>query len=202
MAEGENAMRTALFLVLATAALQFVVPDALAQQYRWTDDTGRVHYSDTPPPAATKNVQKKDLKGSVVSSEPPFELQLAVKNAPVTLYTSPSCKQGCPEARATLNKRGVPFREVQVWDPETNELLRKLSGATQVPTLQVGSNVQKGFEQGAFDRLLDIAGYPKAGSMPERKQAAPPVPEGYAGPGTQVAPAPAAPEVAEKPPAQ
>ena len=190
-------MRTALFLVLATAAAC-----ALAQQYRWTDDKGRVHYSDTPPIPANKSLQKKDLKGSVVSSESPFELQLAVKNAPVTLYTSPSCKEGCPEARETLNKRGVPFKEVQVWDTESNELLRKVSGANQVPTLQVGSSVQKGFEQGAFDKLLDIAGYPKAGSMPVRKQPAPPVPEGYEPPGTPAAaPVPAAPEGAPKPPA-
>ena len=191
-------MRTACFLVLATAA-----GCVLAQQYRWTDDKGRVHYSDQQPPAATKGVQKKDLKGSVVSSDSPFELQLAVKNAPVTLFTSPSCKQGCPEARETLNKRGVPYKEVQVWDPETNDLLRKVSGAAQVPTLQVGISVQKGFEQGAFDKALDIAGYPKAGSMPVRKQAAPPVPEGYEPPGAPAAaPAPAAPDDAPKPPAQ
>ncbi len=190
-------MRTALFLILATATAC-----ALAQQYRWTDDKGGVHYSDTPPPPSSKGVQKKDFKGGVVSSQTPFELQLAVKNAPATLYTSPSCKEGCPEARATLNKRGVPFREVQVWDAETNELLMKISGAKQVPTLQVGSNVQKGFEQGAFDRLLDIAGYPKAGSMPARNQAAPPVPEGYEAAGAPAAAAPAAPDGEQKPPAQ
>lgn len=192
-------MRTTLFLVLAIAALHFAVPDALAQQYRWSDDKGGVHYSDTPPPAATKGVQKKDLKGNVISSEAPFELQLAVKNAPVTLYTSPSCKEGCSAARESLNKRGVPFKEVQVWDEETNALLKKASGSNQVPVLQAGSSVQKGFEQGAFDKLLDIAGYPKAGSMAVRKQPAPPPPEGYEPPG---APDAAAPEGEQKPPAQ
>ena len=30
-----------------------------AQQiYRWTDDKGRVHLTDTPPPASAKGVQK------------------------------------------------------------------------------------------------------------------------------------------------
>ena len=71
-------MRTVLFLFLATAA-----GCVLAQQYRWTDEKGGVHYSDTPPPTSAKSVQKKDLKGSVVSSEVPFELQLAAKNAPL-----------------------------------------------------------------------------------------------------------------------
>ena len=188
-------MRTVLFLFLATAA-----GCVLAQQYRWTDEKGGVHYSDTPPPTSAKSVQKKDLKGSVVSSEVPFELQLAAKNAPVTLYTSPSCKEGCNDARQTLNKRGVPFKEIQVWDDETNDLLRKVSGTSQVPTLQVGRSLQMGFEQGAFDKLLDIAGYPKAGTLPVRNQGVPPLPEGYEPPG---APAPASPvNEATKPAAQ
>ncbi len=33
--------------------------------------------------------------------------------------------------------------------------------------------MQKGFEEGAYDSLLDIAGYPKAGTVPARTQAAP-----------------------------
>jgi hypothetical protein len=45
--------------------------------------------------------------------------------------------------------------------------------------------VQKGFEEGAYHGLLDIAGYPKTGEAPARSQAEPkPVP----------APAAAAPE--------
>jgi len=32
---------------------------ALAQQlYRWTDEKGRVHITDTPPPASARNVQR------------------------------------------------------------------------------------------------------------------------------------------------
>ena len=49
---------------------------------------------------------------------------------------------------------------------------------TVAPTLTVGGTVQKGFEQGAFDRALDIAGYPKTGRMPPRNQAAPSAPTG------------------------
>ena len=194
MAEGKDAMRTVLFLLLAGVA-----GGALAQQYRWTDDQGRVHYTDTPPPASAREVSKKELKGSVVSSEAPFELQLAVKNAPVTLYTSPTCKEGCAAARDALNKRGVPFKEVQVWDEETNALLKRVSGSNQVPALVVGRSRHTGYEQGAYDKLLDIAGYPKAGSVPERRQAAPPPPEGYE---QAVKPAAAATNGEGKPPAQ
>jgi glutaredoxin len=161
------------------AAFLLVATPSSAQQYRWVDDKGRVQYSDTPPPASAKDVQKKNLKGSVVGAAVPFELTRAVKDAPVTLYTSPPCGPSCDKARDALNARGVPFKEVQVWDDETNAELRKISSGKEVPVLVVGSRVQTGFEQGAFDRALDIGGYPKAGLVPPLKQPAPAMPDDY-----------------------
>ena len=167
------------FASIAAALLLLVAIPSSAQQYRWLDDKGRVQYTDTPPPASAKDVQKKNLKGSVVGTAVPFELTRAVKDAPVTLYTSPPCGISCDKARDALNARGVPFKEVQVWDEETNAALRKISNGKEVPVLVVGSRVQTGFEQGAFDRALDVGGYPKAGLVPPLKQPAQPMPEDY-----------------------
>ena len=151
-------MNRLLFLVLLLACAS-----ASAQMYRWVDQNGKVHYTDTPPPpSAAKSVEQKKLGGSVIeTSQLPFQLQEAVRNYPVTLYTSPSCKDGCPQARELLAKRGVPFKEVSVADEQSNALLKKVSGANQVPTLSVGSLVQIGFESGALNSLLDTGGYPK-----------------------------------------
>jgi glutaredoxin len=170
---------------------------AVAQQlYRWTDEKGRVHITDTPPPASARSVQSAGAAASAASAAPesqqPYELTLAVKDYPVTLYTSPGCKGPCEAARALLNKRAVPFKEVQVWDEQSNEELKKVSGRNDVPTLVVGRSVHVGFEEGAFNALLDSARYPKSGSMPARAQAAPPLPEGYGPP--QIPVEPAAPE--------
>jgi glutaredoxin len=164
---------------LTAILLLLVAIPSGAQQYKWVDEKGRIQYTDTPPPPSAKDVQKKNLKGSVVDSAAPFELTRAIKDAPVTLYTSPPCGVSCDKARDALNARGVPFKEVQVWDEETNAELRKISNGKEVPVLLVGSRVQTGFEQGAFDRMLDIGGYPKAGIVPPRKQTAPPMPEDY-----------------------
>ena len=164
-------------LVLAIAASA-----AWAQQiYRWTDDKGRVHITDTLLPL--------------------FPLAQAMKDFPVTLYTSPICKEPCAQARDALNRRGVPFKEVQVWEDQTNEELKKVSGSNEVPTLVVGRSVQKGFEQSTYDALLDSARYPKAGLLSPRTQAAPAAPEGYLPPSERQAPAqaePVKPEPEEK----
>jgi glutaredoxin len=175
---------------------------AAAQLYRWTDEQGRVHITDSPPPSSAKNVQKKKPGApSAIESQMPYELAQAVRDFPVVLYTSPNCKEGCDAARATLNKRAVPFKEVQVWDQDTNEELKRVSGGNDVPTLMVGRSVHRGFEQAAYDALLDSARYPKAGLLPRRAQAAPDAPEGYVPQAERAVPPVAEPVKPEPPPA-
>jgi glutaredoxin len=156
--------------------------------YRWTDETGRVHITDTPPPASARNVQPKKA-GSAAAVEPqqPYQLAEAVRDFPVSLYTSPNCTDPCSAARTLLNKRGVPFKEVRVVDEQSDEELQQVSGGTDVPTLVVGRSVHRGYQQNAYDALLDSARYPRAGLLPPRAQAAPsdgaePQPQAPAGP--------------------
>jgi glutaredoxin len=174
-----------LEFTIAFLALILVTSAANAQLYRWTDEKGGVHVTDTPPPSNARSiVQKKPRAESAETAEQrPYELTLAMKEFPVVLYTSPSCRDECARAREALNKRSVPFKEVQVWNEATNEELKRVSGSNEVPTLVVGRSVNRGFEQGAYDALLDSARYPKAGTLPPRAQAAPPRPEGYVGSG-------------------
>jgi glutaredoxin len=169
-------VRALAAILISTAAFA-----ALAQQlYRWTDEKGRVHITDTPPPASARDVQRpKPGASGAIGLQQPYELAQAMKNYPVTLYTSPGCKGPCDAARALLNKRAVPFREVQVWDEPSNEELKRVSGANDVPTLVVGRSVHRGYEPGAYEALLDSARYPRAGLLPPGRQTAPATPEGY-----------------------
>lgn len=164
-------MRSVIFAILLGAACA-----ASAQLYRWTDDQGRVHVTDTPPPPGAKSVQRKTFTdNSAVPAEGaslPYAAQLASKNYPVTLYTAPECAP-CGAARNLLNGRGVPFKEVSVVDAPQSEELKKVAGSLSVPTVRVGSSVQKGFEEGAYHALLDDAGYPRTGILPPRSQAEP-----------------------------
>ncbi|HVB46764.1 MAG TPA: glutaredoxin family protein [Burkholderiales bacterium] len=174
-----------------------LAPACAQPLYRWIDQSGQVHVSDQPPPPSARDVEKKAYGGSVVPTrEAPYELAKAMKDAPVMLYTSPTCKDACAQARAALNKRGVPFKEISVWNPQTNAELKRVSQSNEVPVLVVGARVQTGFSQSAFDGALDVAGYPKAGILPSRSQAAPAAPQGYVPP-SQRAPQP---QQAEEPP--
>ena len=147
---------------------------AQAEVYRWVDADGKVHYSDEPPPANIKQVEKKKTTGGKPSDAPlPYSLQQAVRNFPVTLYTS-DCGEPCKRGGALLAKRGIPYTELNATDPVAREELRKLTGGPiEVPLLKVGRDVLRGFEEGRWNTSLDAAGYPQTAVIAPRQPARP-----------------------------
>jgi glutaredoxin len=145
------------------AALWLACSDAAGQAYRWVDDQGRVHYTQTPPPPGAKGVQRKNFRSDAGgTSDLPYATQVAARNFPVTLYTMPDCGPLCEQARATLVKRAVPFREISVSSQKEADEVKRLTGKNDLPLLVVGSQLQSGFQEGAYNSLLDTAGYPSS----------------------------------------
>ena len=166
-------MRSMLLRTLIAAITLLAAASVSAQQYRWVDENGRINYTDTPPPPSAKDAQKKNLKANAVGSQPNYSLSQAVKTSPVTLYSHPDCTQSCQIARDVLNQRGVPFTEVSATDPDKIEQLRRVSGVVTVPVLVVGAQVHTTPNSQTYNEALDLAGYPKAGVLTPRNQAAP-----------------------------
>ncbi len=153
--------RAALLLMLLTASV------AQAQMYKWKDDKGVTHFTDTPPPATAKKAEMKNYNtGGTGGVELPPELAQVVRARPVVLYTSSICGVGCDKARTMLAARGIPYREKTVNTPEDSEALRKAGSDGQLPLLLIGRAKQIGFEQGAWDSALTEAGYPTVKSLP------------------------------------
>ena len=146
----------------------FSATHALAQ-YKYTGPDGRVIYSDTPPPASVKGVQKTAIVPAAASTDGasnlPYALQQASRTSPVTIFTAPGCT-ACDAGRAFLTKRGIPFTERTIKSNEDVQALTKITGATSIPVLTVGPNKQTGFEAGAWGETLDIAGYPQTSQLP------------------------------------
>ena len=151
-------------LAIAAAAM-LVAATASAQMYRWVDKDGKVYYTDTPPPAAAKDVQKRGTAPAAADagSTAPYALQQAAKNAPVVVYTSANCGQPCADGKALLAARGVPYREIAVGGDNgmSNEEFKKATGATGVPALSVGKLTTPGYGAEAWHNALDAAGYPR-----------------------------------------
>jgi glutaredoxin len=152
-----------LSAVSAIALSLAVASSVSAQQvYRWVDASGRVQYSDQPPPAGTKGVQEKNVSGSSIqNNEPSLVTQDAQKKNPVTVYVS-ECGESCDAAKAFLNKRGIPHTVV---DPtrtiELNKKFKEETGGTVVPVIKIGEKRLSGWSESAWSSALDAAGYPK-----------------------------------------
>jgi hypothetical protein len=130
--------------------------------YRWEDAKGNVYYSDLPPPAGARNISTNRENGEAPTPELPYELQLAVKKFPVTIYVTPDCGGPCDSASALLIGRGVPHTELDAMRPDVNEKLNVLTnGQPAVPLVEIGKIVVQGFEQGRWNAALDKAGYPR-----------------------------------------
>lgn len=158
--------------------------------YRYVDPSGRVVYSDQPPPPAARDVQPKRLPGNVIETDPvPFAAQRATERFPVTLYTF-DCDI-CRTAQAMLVKRGVPFTTVIVSDEQGAARLKALTGKQSAPVLQVGDKqVVEGYNEERWQAVLDDAGYPRSAPTARRQAASTPA---SPPPATKPAVAPAAP---------
>ena len=156
-------LRVSLSTVSAIALSLAVVSSASAQQvYRWVDASGRVQYSDQPPPPGTKGVEEKNVSGSSIqNNELSLVAQDAQKKNPVTVYLS-ECGDACDAAKAYLNKRGIPHTVV---DPtrtiELNKKFKEETGGTVVPVIKIGEKRLSGWSESAWSGALDAAGYPK-----------------------------------------
>lgn len=67
-------------------------------------------------------------------------------SAEVVLYSSGWCGW-CARARALLERKGVPFREVDADDPEGRSEMLARSGQRSVPQIFIGSRHVGGYEQ-------------------------------------------------------
>ncbi|WP_254783776.1 glutaredoxin family protein [Collimonas sp. OK307] len=172
------------FLLMSAASVQ-------AQLYKSTGPDGKVTYSDTPP-AAGKAIAQKTVAGSGGDSSDglPYELALAVKNHPVTLYSAEKCIP-CDDGRKMLNERGIPFSEKTVKSNEDIAALHKITKGDQLPVLTVGGNQESAFSAAAWGTALTAAGYPESNRLPKTYRNAAPVAAapGAASPGKSAAPA-------------
>lgn len=157
--------KSRFWLPLAGAFLMLWVGSASAQMFKWKDEKGVVHFSDTPPPASAKQVNVKSFSGVDGGTPLPYELAQSARNHPVTLYTMVGCGP-CDQGRNLLLARGVPFSEKTVNTPDDQDRLKAAGGSTTLPLLTVGPVKLSGFQEDAWGAALTNADYPMQSRLP------------------------------------
>ena len=132
------------------------------QVYKSIDKQGRVTYSQVPPKPGSDD---KLAGESAANPSLPFALQQIVKRYPVTIYTiadSPYSVNG----RLFLMQRGIPFTEKTVNTPEDMAEFKRILTDNSFPTLTIGTQQLKGFNDAEWSQYLNAAGYPQKSALP------------------------------------
>jgi glutaredoxin len=155
--------------VLSTLLLLLLAGTAQAQMFKWVDEKGVTHFSDTPPQSGKVKAEIKDYSNPLADVTLPYNLAQAVRANPVTLYTTGGC-DACDQGRSLLQGRGVPFSEKTVTSGEDHDSLRQAGSEGQVPLLLVGTTRLIGFDSGSWQNALTAANYPSQGLLPKDYQ--------------------------------
>jgi glutaredoxin len=146
---------------LLSAVLLAWPPSAGAQVYKWTDEKGEVHYSNTRPAKTASKV--KVLDGGRVSSYEASpagagsgleNLQPASTSQTVELFTTSWCPY-CVKAKSYLRSRGISYQEYDVEsDASAAARARGFGWSGGVPFALIGGKPVRGFSESTYDRLL------------------------------------------------
>lgn len=147
----------AFFPFLAIALLTAAAVQAGV--YKWTDESGKTHYTDSPPPgrkAQEVKLQVKSLSGPAVVSK--IQAPAAATRPRIKLFSAVWCGY-CKLAKSHLARRGIAFEELDVEQSATGrDEYRRLDGRG-VPVILVGDQRMDGFDPAALDVMLKNAGY-------------------------------------------
>lgn len=155
----------ARFLVVVAGFLCWL--PAHAQLYKWTDEQGRLHYSDKAPDKgkvkATEirinSYQGPAAVSSLDKAAPPAKpAPASAGKGQVKMLTTTWCGY-CRQARAYLTSRGIPFEDLDVEkSAQGKQEYRALKGRG-VPVILVGNQRMDGYSQARLDSMLRNAGH-------------------------------------------
>jgi len=150
---------TAAKLSMLMAAGLLSLP-ASSQLYKWTDEQGRIHYSDKAPDKG--NAKKIEIK--INSYSGPAAVSSLGKAAPgaakgrVKMLTTTWCGY-CRQARAYLSSKGIPFEDLDVEKSAPGKQEYTALKGRGVPIILVGSQRMDGYDQAGLDSMLRAAGH-------------------------------------------
>ncbi len=128
-----------------------------AEIYKWTDESGRVHFGDAPTTTEAESVTVEVNSFESVEYDDIDFYQPPVKksvNKAVTMYATSWCGY-CKKARAYFQQNNIAFTE---YDIETNAQARKAYdklGGRGVPVILIGKKRLNGFSEKGFQSLYE-----------------------------------------------
>ena len=124
---------------------------AQAEIYRWTDDSGKVHFTDRKPAqheSSTVNVRVNTYAN--VS----YDTSIFDTGKKVVMYSTSWCAY-CKKAKRYFKANSISFTEYDIeTDPAAKSRYDQM-GARGVPVILVGKKRMNGFTEAGFKAIYD-----------------------------------------------
>ncbi|MCR8922003.1 glutaredoxin family protein [Dasania sp. GY-MA-18] len=141
------------YLILLLALL--LTHSSHAEIYKWTDEQGRVHFSDskdTQQPVETVTLKINSYQH--VSFESLGQANSNSRN--VIMYSAAWCGY-CKKAKQYFKAQGIAFTELDIDKNPRAKREYKALGAKGVPVILVGNQRMNGFSVKGFQRIYQAA---------------------------------------------
>jgi glutaredoxin len=143
-------MKKGIFLSTGFAIIMWVSL-ANGEIYKWTDESGKVHFSDTAPESVeTQQVQLE--VNSLAFPEVEEHPGSALSAKEVVLYSTTWCGF-CKKARKFFRSKGIAFKEYDVENSVKGRRDYAKLGGGGVPIILVGNRRLNGF---SADRFMSV----------------------------------------------
>lgn len=161
-----NTMRVHYKILIAVFLLLILPLSVSAEIYKWTDSSGNIVFSDSPPSGA--NVQKMKFREQrlevperpeIENSEPVASRELKSKRAyrdiKVVMYMTSWCPY-CTKARKYINSLGANLIEYDIdKDKDKEREMTEMSGSTGVPLIDIEGILLRGFSAEAIKQAVE-----------------------------------------------
>lgn len=122
---------------------------ALAEIYRWTDENGKVHFSDRDP--GDQKTESMEIRVNVYKSVS-YDASIFDTGPEVVMYSASWCPY-CKKARNYFKAKGIAFTEYDIEKDAGAKSRYERMGATGVPVILVGKKRMNGFSEEGFERI-------------------------------------------------
>jgi len=135
---------TSIFVLMLCATM----PVSAGEIYKWTDENGKVHFSEYPPEQG--EADSVDLKINSYSSVS-YQSAVASRDG-VVIYTTSWCGY-CKKAKAYFKQKNIAYTEFDIEKDASGKRDYDRLEATGVPVILYGGERMNGFSVKGFERI-------------------------------------------------
>ena len=142
-------MKSQWILIMASFFSGVVSYSTHAGVYKWTDEQGRVHFSDSKP--GQQAVEEVELKINTYTAVT-YEESIFSEGPKVVMYSTQWCGY-CKKARQYFKQNHIAYTEYDIEKDAGARRRHKQMGAKGVPVILVGKRRMNGFSVQGFERI-------------------------------------------------